>query len=50
MNRVSGGIAIRGWACVISCSIVVPDRGQPRTKIGRSTAMDHLRWASAHQK
>jgi hypothetical protein len=35
-KRVSGGIAIRGCACSINCSIVVPDRGQPTTKIGRS--------------
>ncbi|MQA27042.1 MAG: hypothetical protein GEU94_16625, partial [Micromonosporaceae bacterium] len=27
---------MRGWACSINCSIVVPDRGKPTTKIGRS--------------
>jgi hypothetical protein len=36
VNRVSGAIAILGWLCSISCSIVVPERGHPRTMIGLS--------------
>src|SRR5262245_41800 len=36
MIRVSGAIAIRRWLCSMSCSIVVPERGQPRMMIGRS--------------
>ena len=35
-NRDSGGMASLGCAWIISDSNVVPDRGQPTTKIGRS--------------
>src|SRR5687768_1991906 len=35
-NRVSGGMASRGCAWIISDSRVVPERGQPTTKTGRS--------------
>ena len=38
-NRVSGGIAIREWLESINESSVVPERGQPTTKIGRSEAI-----------
>jgi hypothetical protein len=37
-KRVSGEIAIREWACSISESRVVPDRGHPKMKIGRFEA------------
>ena len=34
-----GGMAIRAWTCSMSCSRVVPERGHPRTSIGRSAPM-----------
>ena len=38
-NRVSGGMAIRGCACSITLSSVVPERGHPTRKIGRSAVL-----------
>jgi len=35
-KRVSGATAMRGWECSMSCSSVVPERGHPMMKIGRS--------------
>src|SRR6185312_15021117 len=41
-KRVSGGMAMSRWACSMSCSIVVPERGQPTTMIGRSLTRGKL--------